>query len=93
MLNDTTGLQFIEGPERYSPNDVAAAFSAALEKPVSVASRPENEWLETLQNTGFSKPAAEYMVNMTKITLQDNYEVIDPERGGTTLNDYICKIT
>lgn len=92
MQNNETGLHFMEGPERYSPNDVAAAFSEALDKQVSVASAPEDGWLNTLQKTGFSAQAAEYMINMTKIILQDEYEVTDPHHGHTTLHNYIKKL-
>jgi len=92
MLNAETGLHFIEGPERYSPNDVAAAFSEVLDKQVTVASITENGWLDTLKKQGFSGPAAEYMVNMTRITLEEKYEVTDPHRGATTLQDHIQKL-
>jgi uncharacterized protein YbjT (DUF2867 family) len=33
---ESTGLHYVEGPERYTPADVAAAFSAALQKPVEL---------------------------------------------------------
>lgn len=92
MVGTGLGLYFIEGPERYSPNDVAAAFSEALHKPVKVMSTPEEQWLESLKQSGFSEPAAEYMVNMTTITLADNYEVAAPAYGQTTLKSYISQM-
>ena len=91
MIDETIGLHFIEGPKLYSPNDVAAVFSTLLNKPVKVASIPEKDWLKSLKNVGFSEQAAEYMVNMTRSTLEDKFNVSNPEYGETTLNEYFTK--
>ena len=94
MLNDDTGLHFIEGPKPYSPNDVAAAFGEVFNKTVTVATTPEEEWLDALEKAGFSAPAAESMANVTRITkimLQNGYKAPNPHRGQTTLHNYIKK--
>jgi NAD(P)H dehydrogenase (quinone) len=46
LLEDWTGHRRIEvgGPRRYSPNDIAAAFSAALGKPVEGVVVPRDTW-------------------------------------------------
>ena len=86
-----TGLQYVEGPERYSPNDVAAAFSAALGKPVRAASVPRSEWEATFEGMGFSKPAAVSFARMTAFTLNEQYPVPDaPTRGTTSLREYVA---
>jgi len=95
MLNDETGLHFIEGPEPYSPDDVAAAFGEAFNKTVTVATTPEDEWQAALEKAGFSAPAATSMANVTRITktmLQNGYKAPNPHRGQTTLRDYIKKL-
>ena len=87
---EQTGLYYVEGPERYSSADVAAAFAAALGKEVEAVETPREAWVSTLQQTGFSQKAAESMAAMTAITLGQTYELPDaPTRGTTTLQDYI----
>jgi uncharacterized protein YbjT (DUF2867 family) len=39
-----TGIHFVEGPERYTPADVAAAFGSALGRPVEVTVTPPDGW-------------------------------------------------
>ncbi|GAB4021531.1 hypothetical protein GCM10028773_30620 [Spirosoma koreense] len=67
--NEQTGLYYVEGPERYSSADVAAAFSDALGKAVKSVETPGEKWVSSLQPTGFAQPAAESMAAMTAITL------------------------
>jgi uncharacterized protein YbjT (DUF2867 family) len=50
---DRTGLHFVEGPARYTPSDVAAAFAKALKRPVGVSTTPPRRWRETLEKSGF----------------------------------------
>lgn len=89
MLNEVIGLHYIEGPERYSARDVAAVFSHALNKQVEVSSTPDDELQDSLIKAGFSKQAAQYMSNVTKIALHGDYKATDPHHGQTTLQDYI----
>ncbi|GAB4044692.1 NmrA family NAD(P)-binding protein [Spirosoma jeollabukense] len=90
---EKTGLHYVEGPQRYSSADVAAAFAAALGKAVKAVETPREAWVSTLQQTGFSGPAAESMAAMTAITLDQTYELpAAPIRGATTLQDYISAL-
>jgi uncharacterized protein YbjT (DUF2867 family) len=89
MLNDKTGLHFAEGPERYSPDDVATAFGKVLSRDVKVATTPETHWQASLRKNGFSSKAAKYMASMTQITLDNNYEIVDPHLGKVVLQEYI----
>jgi uncharacterized protein YbjT (DUF2867 family) len=85
-----TGLHFVEGPRRYSAADVAAAFAAALGKPVAVASVPPAQWTNVLQGMGFSAPAAQSMAAMTRATIEQAHDVPDsPVRATTTLDQYV----
>ena len=85
-------IHYVEGPEKYSPRDVANAFSKALGKEVKVNVLKEEEWLPWLMKQGFSQAAAESMVRMTEIIISKDYEV--PKffsRGKTSLDEYIAK--
>jgi uncharacterized protein YbjT (DUF2867 family) len=86
----STGNYYIEGPEPYSPGDVAEAFEEALGKGVEVETVPEADWLSYLQKGGFSLAAAKSMAAMTKLTLEQDYKIpVEPVRGKTTLKEFI----
>lgn len=89
---EKTGIQYVERPEEYSSNDVAAAFSAALNKPVKAEEIPQDQWIQVLQGVGFSQKAAQSMAAMTKITLEKKEHPDTPHRGKTTLREYINKM-
>lgn len=81
---------YIEGPARYSAADVAAAYQAALGKPVKAVEIAPPDWLASLRQKGFSEPAAQSMAAMTGITLREAYaQPVQPLRGQTILQDYI----
>lgn len=88
-----TGLHYVEGPERYSSADVAAAFAEVLGKDVEAVATPRGAWATTLQQLGFSEQAAQSMATMTAITLDQTYELPDaPIRGTITLQAYIAAL-
>lgn len=90
---NNTGLHYVEGPEQYSAADVAAAFSAALGKEITVVQTPPDAWVSTLTQAGFSQPAAESMAAMTQITLsQKDLLPQTPIRGHITLQEYIANL-
>ena len=88
-----TGLHYVEGPQRYSSADVAAAFADVLGRDVEAVEMPRDAWATTLQQLGFSPIAAESMATMTGITLDQTYELPDaPIRGTITLQAYIAAL-
>ncbi|MBD2705885.1 NmrA family NAD(P)-binding protein [Spirosoma sp. BT702] len=88
-----TGLHYVEGPQRYSSADVAAAFTDVLGKDVEAVATPREAWAATLQQRGFSQQAAESMATMTAITLDQTYELPNaPIRGTVTLQAYISAL-
>lgn len=90
---DEVELRHIEGPQRYSPLDVAQAFAEALGTPVEVAEIPRDAWLETFRQFGFSPEAAESYACMTATVVDGKAEQpANPERGPTTLRDYISAV-
>ncbi|TJX41681.1 MAG: NAD-dependent epimerase/dehydratase family protein, partial [Mesorhizobium sp.] len=56
---EKNGLHHVEGPSRYTPRDVAAAFGEALGRQVSVVSAPRERWVEAFEDMGFSPEAAQ----------------------------------
>jgi uncharacterized protein YbjT (DUF2867 family) len=59
LLNETwTGVRVIEleGPRRYSANDIAAGFSAALERPVRAEAVPRDQWERLFRSQGMKNP-------------------------------------
>ncbi|MDY6859820.1 MAG: NAD(P)H-binding protein [Pseudomonadota bacterium] len=84
------GLKFIEGPERYTPKDVADTFCDAFGMPVEVAVIPREAWAATFLQFGFSQEAAASYACMTAAVIDGETPGPDePERGGITLREYI----
>jgi uncharacterized protein YbjT (DUF2867 family) len=88
-----TGLYHVEGPEAYSPADVARAFADALGKPVNTKVIPREQWPEAFKAMGFSEAAASSYAAMTALTLDKKYLLPDrPVRGDTTLQNYVREL-
>ncbi|HVF16580.1 MAG TPA: NmrA family NAD(P)-binding protein, partial [Steroidobacteraceae bacterium] len=85
-----TGLVHVEGPERYSSAQVAAAFASALQRDVVAATIPESDWSVTLKQLGYSDAAAISFMNMTRIAREGDFPPLAQTVHGTTsLNEYI----
>jgi len=89
---EASGTHHVEGPARYSPGDVARAFSQALGRPVEVAVTPPGHWEQAYRALGFSEAAAKSYAAMTRITLENKEEPEKPERGATSLGEYITAL-
>jgi uncharacterized protein YbjT (DUF2867 family) len=87
-----TDLRYVEGPDHYTPRDVADAFSEALDMTVEITAIPREAWEATFIQFGFSKAAAQSYVCMTRTVVDEAAKPDDPERGRTTLRDYIRSI-
>jgi uncharacterized protein YbjT (DUF2867 family) len=86
-------IHSIEGPERYSPKDVAAAFQQALGTAVKAVSISKEKWEEFFKTAGYLDISAEYMVNMTELTIDHKYGIPGPvEKGRTTIEEYIAEL-
>jgi uncharacterized protein YbjT (DUF2867 family) len=83
------GPHYIEGPRRYSPADVAAAFSQALGRDVRVEAAPREAWENAFRAIGFSEAAARSYACMTAATVDDLQLPAQPLRGTTTLEAYV----
>jgi uncharacterized protein YbjT (DUF2867 family) len=90
---EQTGLYHVEGPELYSPSDVAAAFAAALNRPVEAVVTPREQWMQAFRAFGFSEQAARSYAGMTAVTVDRPYSPPDaPVRGTTSLQSYITAL-
>lgn len=79
LLNETwTGVRVIEleGPRRYSANDIAAGFSRVLERPVQAEAVPRDQWETLFRSQGMKNP-------MPRIRMIDGFNEgwIDFESG------------
>jgi len=92
MTDDRTGIFFVEGPRLYTPQDVANAFAAALDRTVRVETVPRDQWTPAFKAIGFSSPAAESYARMTAATVDDLEVPDDPVRGAVRLEDYIATL-
>ena len=54
----------LEGPRRYAPNDVAAAFAAVLARDVEARVLPSTQWRATYLSWGLTPRSAAAMVDM-----------------------------
>jgi uncharacterized protein YbjT (DUF2867 family) len=83
-------VRYVEGPERYSPQDVADTFATALGIPVKVEVIPRNQWIATYRKLGFSDAAAESYARMTAVSVDSGFAMSEPfERGEITLEEYV----
>jgi uncharacterized protein YbjT (DUF2867 family) len=83
---EQAGTIHTEGPERYTPQDVADAFAISLGHPVEVAVTPPEKWVDTFRHLGFSREAAQSYAGMTAVTLEGEADMPrESKRGRTTL--------
>lgn len=82
----------IQGPELYSPKDVATALSEVLERPVSLTVIPRDELIATFKSFGFSEEAAISYARMTELTIDDPDIPSDSIKGRTSLKEYVSSL-
>lgn len=90
-VNDT-GVEYVEGPERYTSAQVAAAFAAELGIPVEIETTPLESLEEAFSAIGFSSTAAASYAGMTRLTVDEPDLPDHPRRGPTTLRQYISAL-
>lgn len=87
---DDVGVRYMEGPKRYSPADVARAFSEALGLQIDVEVKPRARWYDGFLQLGFSEAAALSYTRMTELCVDNGFDMpADASRGATTLELYI----
>lgn len=87
------GIRYVEGPERYSPAEVAEAFSRALGRPVELSVIPRAKWKDAFLRLGFSDAAAISYARMTEASVDGGFDLADdPWRGSTSLAAYVHEL-
>jgi len=97
LTEEWTGKRIIElyGASDYSPNDVAAAFSAALKRDVQAVAVPESEWQGMIAGFGFSPEAVNNYIEMMRgfnsghIVFENNGT--ETRKGETTIEDFAAE--
>lgn len=86
-------IHYVEGPRRYTPGDVAAAFADALGRTVKVVTTPRAQWVPAFKALGFSDAAAKSYAKMTGASADMDFDdPDDPIRGDVTLEAYIAAL-
>ncbi|MBW8523753.1 NmrA family NAD(P)-binding protein [Chryseobacterium chendengshani] len=93
IKKNTAKITSIEGPELYSPQNVADTLSEALKQDIKLKVIEEKDWFNTYISIGFSKEAAESYTNMTSISLREFQknilQKVNLQKGKTTLKEFI----
>ena len=88
---DDVGVRYVEGPQRYTPQDVARAMSRTLGRDVVLEVVPRDRWEAVYKGWGFSAEAARAYAKMTAVTLDEDFdEPADVVRGHVSLADFIA---
>jgi uncharacterized protein YbjT (DUF2867 family) len=89
---DDTGIAYVEGPQRYTFGDVAAAFARHLGRDVRVTTTPRDQLAESFRAIGFSEQAAQSYARMTEATIDEKALPQSPRRGRVTLDAYVASL-
>lgn len=87
------GIHYIEGPQRYTVQDVASAFQTALGKPVKLVGVNKEDIENYYLSLSFSKSSAMSFAAMALKTISGDWLPLNKiERGKITLQQYIEKL-
>lgn len=90
---DDVGIEHIEGPDRYTANDVAAAFSEVMGRKIVIQEVPRDTLEMTFRDFGFSDKAAASYACMTRRIIDGKAIPKDkPNFGNVTLKDYLASV-
>ncbi len=88
-----TRLLHVEGPDRYTPADVAEALSDRFKRPVKIATTLPDKWEETYLSLGFSAKAAKSYAGMTALAMDTPVPPIsEVRRGRVGLEHYLKQL-
>lgn len=87
------GVVYVEGPELYTPSDVADAFAAALGRKIGLDVTERDRWEETFRSLGFSDAAARSFTRMTATIVDSDFDrQATPRRGKVTLSEFVSSV-
>ena len=84
----------LEGPRRVSPNDLAAAFAAALGNPVRANVVPRETWEELFRSQGMHNPEPRMRMldGFNSGWIEFEGGVIERRKGDTPLEKVVNKL-
>ncbi len=92
LKSGKAGIYHVEGPERYTVQDVASAFEAALGKPVEFEGVNREDIEKYYLSLSFSKSSAMSFAAMALKTISGDWPPLNKTmRGKITLQQYIEK--
>ncbi|WP_326540473.1 NmrA family NAD(P)-binding protein [Pseudorhodoferax sp.] len=87
---DDVALRIVEGPRRYSANDVAHVLSQLLGREVGVQVTPRHGLRKAFEALSFSREAAESYARMTALSIDAGFAMAaDANKGPTTLEEHL----
>ena len=87
------GVRHVEGPDRYTPRQVAEAFSRVLGRSFEPGVVPRSRWFETFRSMGFSDAAASSYERMVEISIDEVFNLrAQADRGGITLDAFVDRL-
>lgn len=90
---EDVGVVYVEGPELYTPSDVADAFADALGKEIGLEVTERGRWEETFKSLGFSDAAARSFTRMTAAIVDSDFDRQQaPRRGKVTLSEFVSSV-
>ena len=93
LKSGKAGIHYIEGPERYTVQDVASAFEAVLGKPVELEGVNREDIEKYYLSLRFSKISAMSFAAMALKTISGVWPPLNKTlRGKITLQQYIEKL-
>jgi NAD(P)H dehydrogenase (quinone) len=98
LRQEWTGTSYIEvaGPEQYSPNDIARAFSKALGRSVEAVAVPREKWTEFFLGQGMpegrTEPRAEMVDGFNSGWIHFGVPGTEHINGPTSLTSVIAKL-
>jgi len=84
----------LEGPQRVSPNQLAAAFARVLGHPVKAAVVPRNSWIDLFTSQGMKNPTprAQMIDGFNQGWIRFESDDADVRKGNTALDTVIAQL-
>lgn len=76
----------LKGAEQYSAEDIAAALSKSLERPITAVPVPPEAWVDVLKQAGLSQQGAETMAEMHENINNGHIEFVDSNAKRASIN-------
>jgi NAD(P)H dehydrogenase (quinone) len=98
LRQEWTGTRYIEvaGPEQYSPNDIARAFTIALRRTIEAVAVPRDKWTEFFVGQGMpegrTEPRAEMVDGFNSGWIHFGVQGTEQIKGSTGLTSVVAKL-